>query len=148
MTYPTQTVIVLDEQRRKLAHVKLDAAPIGVEVVIRTPVKARKLDQNALMWAGPLKDIEEQAWVNGRTYTAKVWHEQFKREYLPEVDHPDIARLVKNPDKYRKWDRTPRGDRALVGSTTDLTVYGFAQYLEQVYAEGASMGVLFSASPR
>lgn len=146
MTYPTQTIIILDEQRRTLAHVKLDAAPIGVEAVIRHPVKARKLDQNALMWGGPLKDIAEQAWVNGRTYSAEIWHEQMKREYLPEVEHTDLARLVKNPETYRKWDITPLGDRVLVGSTTDLTVYGFSQYLEQVYAEGSNMGVLFSAN--
>jgi hypothetical protein len=31
----------------------------------------------------------------------------------------------------------------LVGSTTDLTVYGFSQYLEQVTAHGASLGVQF-----
>jgi len=104
----------------------------------------RSPDQNALMWAGPLRDIEQQGYLGGRTFRADVWHEYFKREYLPEEFDPEQCK-----EGYRKWDHTPKGERVLVGSTTDLTVRGFARYLKQVeaYAQ-VELGVQLHASPR
>ena len=116
-----------------------------LEALIREEVKPRKPDQNSAMWAGPLRDIAEQAWVAGQTYSAEVWHEHFKRQYLPEDDDPDLAVLAK--EGYRKWDYLPTGERVLVGSTTQLTVKGFAIYLTKVEADGASMGVIYHPSP-
>ena len=114
-----------------------------LEVVIREEVKARKQDQNSLYWAGHLKDISEQAYVNGRTYSPEVWHEHLKGLFLPEkfdsLEHREM--MVK--DGYKKWDMSPSGRRILVGSTTDLTVKGFALYLQQVEAFGANLGVMF-----
>lgn len=144
----TRNIILLDDDRRNIAIAAITNAPSGIECVLREQVKARKLDQNALMWVGPLADISAQAWVANRTYSDTVWHKQFKAEYLPEEDAPDLHELVKDPFKYRKWDWTPKGERVCVGSTTDLTVKGFSQYLEQVYAFGASLGVLFSAGSK
>jgi hypothetical protein len=116
-----------------------------LEVVIREEKKVRGLDANARMWVGPLKDIADQAWVNGRQFSAEVWHEHFKREYLPEDDDPEIATLAK--EGYRKWDFDPSGNRILVGSTTQLLKRGFALYLQQVEAAGASLGVQFHEAP-
>ena len=96
------------------------------------------------MWAGPMVDIAEQGYVDGRTFTAEVWHEHFKREYLPEEYDPTLCK-----EGYRKWDYTPKGERVLVGSTTDLTVRGFALYLQQIEAYARiELGVQFHASPR
>ena len=41
----------------------------------------------------------------------------------------------------------PIGNKILVGSTGDLTIKGFAEYLEQVMAFGANIGVQFPAYP-
>ena len=152
----TRTIRLIDDRRLDTAIVALQHAPIDpdkpIECVLREEQKARKLDQNALMWVGPLKDISEQAWLpdpetgESRRYSDVCWHEMFKRLYLPEDDDPRLAELAK--ENYRKWDITPKGDRVLVGSTTQLTVKGFAEYLTQVEAEGASIGVMFHASPR
>lgn len=130
---PTQLAAV----QAQLGNLPLDEE-YPIEVLIREQVKPRKLSQNALMWAGPLNDIAEQAWVNGKRFTAEAWHEFFKREYLPEEYDPELCK-----DGYVKWQITPRGDRALVGSTTMLTVKGMAQYLTQVEAAGAELGVEF-----
>lgn len=113
-----------------------------LEVVIREPVKGRKLSQNAAMWAGALRDISEQAWVQGRRHSAEVWADFFKRELLPEDFNPEMCK-----EGYRKWDIDPGGDRILIGSTTQLTVKGFSEYLMAMEAYGASLGVLFTASP-
>ena len=118
----------------------------SVEVVIRDVTKERTPDQNSAMWAGPLRDIEEQAWVNKRQFKADVWHEFFKREYLPEGDEEDFESLVKAG--YRKWDYTPKGDRVLVGSTTQLTTKGMAQYMTKLEAYATQeLGVQLSVNP-
>lgn len=133
---------LVNESVRATAIAAIQNAPIDpakpIEVVVREEQKVRKLDQNALMWVGPLRDIAEQAYVNGRTYSAEVWHEAMKEQFLPEEPDPELTK-----DGYQKWDFTPSGRRILVGSTTRLTVKGFAQYLEQVYAFGANLGVQF-----
>lgn len=113
-----------------------------LEIVVREEVKVRKPDQNALMWSGPLADIAEQGYVAGRSYTAETWHEHFKREYLPEEFDPELCK-----EGYQKWDYTPSGERVLVGSTTQLTVRGFALYLQQIEAFGSSIGVQFHTKP-
>ncbi len=146
--YPTRTFLLPNEDARERAIASLRNAPIDpakpLQFVLREEVKARKPDQNALMWVGPLRDIAEQGWLNGRTYSADVWHEYFKREYLPEEFDPSLCK-----EGYRKWDYTPAGERVLVGSTTELTVRGFALYLQQVEAfAGRELGVRFHANPR
>jgi len=139
--FGTRKFIVLGETQRKLAIAVIKNCPVGVEVVIRDQVTIRNLSQNGLMWVGPLKDIAEQAWVGGRQFSDVVWHEFFKKEYLPDEFDPELCK-----EDYRKWDYTPIGDKVLIGSTTQLTVKGFAQYLEQVYAAGADLGVMFRES--
>lgn len=144
--FTTRTIYLRAEQQREIAIALLGNVPLDagkpLEFVVREQVKARKPDQNALMWSGPLADIAEQGYVQGRTYSAETWHEHFKREYLPEEFDPELCK-----EGYQKWDYTPSGERILIGSTTQLTVRGFALYLQQVEAFGASIGVMFHANP-
>jgi len=111
-----------------------------VEVVAREEVKARKADQNAALWAGPLRDISEQAWLDGRQFSPEVWAQYFKRQLLPESFDPELTM-----ENYAKWAIDPAGDRVLIGSTTQLTIKGHAQYREAIEAFGASLGVRFGA---
>lgn len=145
MDFAQRKILVDNEQRRELAINLIRNLPLGVEVVARKPVKVRTLDQNALYHSGPLNDIAEQAWIQGRRYSKETLHEYFKDEFLPDDSDPDLASLVKNPDTYRKYDTTPKRDLVLVGSTTELTTKGFSQFLEQVYAFGSELGVMFTA---
>lgn len=144
--FVTRTIALDSEIRRHSAATLVQNLPLdgGLEVVVRKKVKARKLSQNDLYWAGPLKDIATQAWVQGRQYHIDIWHEHAKELFLPDEYFEGICKS----EQYRKWDVTPSGKRVLVGSTTDLTIKGFAVYLEQVLAFGANLGVMFSASPR
>lgn len=147
--YPERKVLLHTEAARQTAIAAIGHAPIDaerpIEVVIRERPKQRKPDQNALMWAGSLKDIAEQGYVNGRTYSASVWHEYFKAEFLPEEYDPERCKS----ETYQKWDFNPAGVPVLVGSTTDLTPKGFAEYLTQVEAYGAvELGVRFHANPK
>jgi hypothetical protein len=114
-----------------------------LELVIREEVKARKLDQQGLMWAGPLKDLAAQAWIEKRQFSDEVWHEFCKKEFLPEEFDAELCL-----EGYRKWDIDPAGDRVLVGSTTMLTVKGMAQHITQIHALGGSLGVEFHEPPQ
>jgi hypothetical protein len=76
--------------------------------------------------------------VHGRQYSALIWHEYFKEKFLPDFPDP---KLVK--EGYRKYEETPDGKRVLVGSTSKLTKLGFSNYMEQIYAYGADLGVRF-----
>lgn len=126
-----------------LPHLPLDPHK-PLELLIREEVKARKPDQNALMWAGPLKDIAEQCWIERRQHSDVVWHEYFKVQFLPEEYDPELCRK----ETYKKWDFGPGGDRILVAGSTDLTIKGFAQYLDQIHAFGGQMGVEFHEPPQ
>jgi len=153
--FATRTIRLDTPARVELFVAAVRSAPVDpdkpLEGLIREEQKVRKQTQNEAMWAGPLKDIAEQAWVKdeetgrSRLYSAPAWHEYFKEKYLPEDDDPDLETLVK--EGYRKWDITPAGKRVLIGSTTQLLVRGMALYMQQVEAEGASMGVMFHAAP-
>lgn len=113
-----------------------------LELVIREERKARAIAHNAAYWC-IVAQIAEQAWIEGRQYSSEVLHEHFKRAFLPEHTDADLTELV--CEGYRKWDITPAGDRVLVGSTTKLTRKGMAQFITQVEAFGADLGVRFSA---
>lgn len=125
-----------------LRNVPLDSLK-PLELLVREEARARKLDQQGLMWAGPLADLAAQAWCDGRQFSAEVWHEFCKKEFLAEEFDPELCL-----EGYRKWDVDPAGNRVLVGSTTQLTVKGMAQYLEQIFALGGSLGVEFQEPQR
>lgn len=140
--YQTKHIMLVGSMQKETAKLMIDNAPMDaaypIEVVIREQVKTRGLDANAAMWAGALKDISEQAWYKGKQYSAEVWHDLYKRLFLVEQYTEGITK-----EGYEKWTINPHGDRILIGSTTQLTVRGFSEYLEQVHADGASMGVKF-----
>lgn len=118
----------------------------SMEIAIRPCRKVRSTSQNSLMWGARLRDIAQQAWVNGRQFSEDCWHEFLKGEYLPEGTEPNIAELVKDPATYKKWDWMPDGSRRLAGSTTRLTKKGMTQYMTQCEAYAAQeLGVMFSA---
>lgn len=147
--FKTRTIRLIGQSQRDIAIAAVANAPLDpdkpLELVLREERKIRKPDQNSAMWSGPLRDIAEQAWVQGRQYADVTWHEYFKEKYLPEDDDPDIAELAK--EGYRKYDIDPDGNRRLIGSTTQLLVRGMALYMTQVEAHGASLGVQFHAAP-
>lgn len=104
--------------------------------------QSRKDEANSAMWAGILQPMAEQAYIGGRRFSAEVWHEHCKREFLPE--EAGDATLA----HYRKWDYLPDGSRVLVGSTTQLTKRGFSEYMAQLEAYAVEeLGVRLPAAP-
>ncbi|MDE3023698.1 MAG: recombination protein NinB [Pseudomonadota bacterium] len=139
----TRTILLRTSEQVKLCHRVLDNLPLDsdhpLQVRFSEQQKIRTPDQNSLMWSGALSDISEQGWVEGKRYSAEVWHYQFKLWFLPEEFEDNLTK-----EGYRKWDISPNGDRVLIGSTTQLTTRGMSDYLEQIYAYGTQeLGVKF-----
>lgn len=142
-------IFIYDELAKTSAKNLINNLPYGgLDVVIRPHKEVRTLSQNNLMWSSAINDVAEQAWFNGKQFSADVWHEYFKQMFMPETHDEDVSLKVKNVDTYVKWVDTPTGERKCVASTTNLTKKGFADYLEQVYAFGSELGVLFKEVTR
>ena len=97
----------------------------GGKWVLRISRRKRTKAQNRRYWGnGVLKQIAEQATVNGKLYSADVWHEQFKRQFIG-------------------FDGLPNGE--VIGrSSTTLTTTEFCEFSDQVEAYAASeLGVTF-----
>ena len=119
----------------------LSLEPVKV-VEVKPFQKLRTSDQNKLMWKSVMGDFAKQAYVDGRLFSEKVWHEHLKEMFLPAVETAGITHTG-----YVKWLEMPDGMLKMVGSTTKLTTKGMSDYLEQCYAYGCELGVRFSANP-
>lgn len=144
--FQKRTILLREERQRETLLALVKNLPLDAEkplqVVIEEMRPARKMSQNALMWVGPLQDIAEQAYLEGRKFSAEIWHEYFKAQFLPATFDPEQCQ-----DGYVKYEFGPDGNPVLIGSTTKLTVKGMANYITQVEAFGASLGVTFHANP-
>lgn len=145
-SFDKRVLILRDEAVRDRALALVRNLPLDAErplqIVVDEYRPPRKASQNSFLWVGPLKDMAEQAYLDGKRYSAEVWMEYFKRELLPEEFDAELCR-----EGYRKWDILPNDERVMIGSSTQLTVKGFSQFLEQIFAFGAELGVQFTASP-
>ena len=97
-----------------------------LQITIAEKPKGRTNEQNKLYWQ-ILQDISEQKCVNNKFYSAEIWAEFFKSEYLP-INFQEIE-TKKN---YKKWTDGVSGNKILVGSTTQLTTVGFTNYIDKI----------------
>jgi hypothetical protein len=116
--------MILTSQNRDIAKQLVESAADGMVLEIRKP--KRSLDQNRYYWA-ILSDISEQV-VPGKDYEPSIWHEYLRALFLPE-------RMVELPDGSMKM---------LEGSTSELRVNEFTEYLEKVIKWSAEHDVVFS----
>lgn len=133
-----RSLILRSEEIRETAAKAVLNLPIDAEhpkeVVFMEHKAKRSTEANSRYWA-MLGEVSQQAWIQGRQYPVEVIHEYAKRYMLPD----ECAKGVP------KWITLPNGDRALGMSTTDLNTAEFSEYMTQVEAWAAGIGVLFSA---
>lgn len=99
-----------------------------LRLIITSDEKKRNAEQNRFYWGVALRDIAEQAWVDGRQYDKDTWHEYFARMFgvSDELTLPDGEIILR-----RK-------------STTQMTVGEFSAYTERIQAWAANnLGVEF-----
>lgn len=97
----------------------------GRRLVLTCKLRTRTSKQNSRYWGrGVLAQVAAQATVNGRLYSADVWHEQFKRMFIGV-------------------DELPNG-QVIGKSSTKLTTAEFCYFCDQVEAFAATeLGVVF-----
>lgn len=97
----------------------------GQRWVLTISKRKRTKPQNARYWGGGvLKQIAEQATVDGKLYAAETWHEVFKRKFIGVIELPD-------------------GDIQGM-SSTGLSTSEFCEFSDQVEAYAATeLGVVF-----
>ena len=62
----------------------------GATWVLEVKRKKRTTAQNRRYWGrGVLAQIAEQATVGGKLFSAEVWHEQFKRQFIGVIELPN-----------------------------------------------------------
>lgn len=99
-----------------------------LRVIVTTEESKRKDEQNRYYWGRVMRQISEQAWVNGRLYDSDVWHEHYARKYgvCEDIVLPNGETITR-----RK-------------STTQMTVREFSEYTNRVEADAATeLGVQF-----
>lgn len=94
----------------------------------------RSVEANKYYWGVVLKEISEQASIDGQRWSMEAWHELFKRQFLGyEIIKYQVAGTKKTKVKRQ------------VKSTSKLKVKAFSEYLEKVQAFAASdLKVVFS----
>jgi hypothetical protein len=121
----------------KLAYEKAQALIAdGKEVRIRAEEAedTRSLQQNAFYWAVVLREISEQARIDGQAWAAEAWHEYGKRTFLGY----EFKRTVIAGRKRKAVSKQLR-------STTKLSVKRMSEYLEKLMAFAViDLGVQFS----
>jgi hypothetical protein len=116
-----------------LAFIKANATACAekgtpIRLIVTSDERRRTKEQNAYYFGVALRDIAEQAWVNGEQFGTAAWHEHFAEQFAPreELRLPS-GRLVTR----RK-------------STKDFSVAEFSEYLTKVQANAANeYGVTF-----
>lgn len=97
----------------------------GAVWVLEVKKRKRTAKQNRRYWgSGVLAQIADQACVNGKLYSAEVWHEQFKRQFIGVIELPS--------------------GEVIGQSSTELTTAEFCEFCDKVEAYSATeLGVTF-----
>lgn len=94
----------------------------------------RSVRQNRFYWGAVLREISEQAKINGERWAPDAWHQWAKREYL---GYAFVRETVAG--------RKRKVVRKELRSTTKLSVKRMSEYLDKVMAFAATdLGVVFS----
>ena len=97
----------------------------GAVWVLEVKKRKRTAKQNRRYWGnGVLAQIAAQACVNGKLYSAEVWHEQMKRQFIGVIELPN--------------------GEVIGQSSTELTTAEFCEFCDKVEAYACTdLGVTF-----
>lgn len=105
-------------------------------VTVQPEEDAKTAQQGRFYWGVVLREMSEQARIEGQRYSAEAWHELCKRQFLPR-----ITKRVRVAGKPKPIVTTT------IGSTQGLSVKQMSAYIEQVMAFAQTdLGVKFSAT--
>lgn len=99
-----------------------------LRIIVTADERRRTREQNAFYFGVVLRDIGEQAWVDGQQFSPAAWHEHLAELFAPREE-------MRLPDGKLHSRRK---------STSEFTVGEFSEYLAKVQAHAANeFGVTF-----
>lgn len=99
-------------------------------LVLTCGLRKRTKPQNRRYWGrGVLAQIAEQATVGGKLFSAEVWHEQFKRQFIGVVELPNGQVIGKSSKELNTAQFCEFCDKVEAYAATELgvTFYDLAQ---------------------
>ena len=140
MTQPLDIIVTTREGAHKAATEayrvaqELTAAGKRVRIACQEDEDDRTVAANRYYWGVMLKEIAEQASIEGQRWSAEAWHELFKRMFLGyEIKKVKVAGRKKATVIRR------------LKSTANLTIKKFSAYLEKAQAFAVTdLGVKFT----
>ncbi|CAJ0710663.1 recombination protein NinB [Ralstonia thomasii] len=93
-----------------------------LRIIVTAEERRRTSEANKFYWGVVLRDISEQAWVQGRQFDTSTWHAYFAELYGEKVE-------ITLPDGRIHVTRR---------STSDMSVGDFSEYLAKVQAHAAN----------
>jgi len=117
---------------RKTASAAVAGLPVGIGLVVEVREETRSLDQNAALHAA-LTDISRQVQWHGKRFNVVTWKRLTMAAFLREIgQQPELIPALDGKGFDVIFEKTSRMGKKM-----------FSQYLEWVYAFGASNGVVF-----
>lgn len=95
----------------------------SVRICVQQHEEDRTLQQNRYYWGVVLKDVSDQASIDGQRWAVEAWHELFRRQFIGMA----IKKVTVAGRKKKVVIRSLR-------STKDLKVRAFSLYLDQIIA--------------
>lgn len=140
MTEPLDCIVSTREGAHNVAKLAYERARMliadgkRVRMLAEEAEDDRSIQQNRFMWGVVLKEISEQASINGQRWSADAWHELAKRQFLGY----EFKKTVIAGRKRKTVSKQLR-------STTRLSVKRMSEYLEKLMAFAITdLGVTFS----
>lgn len=116
-----QSRIVIDTRLNEFITKWLTA---GKKLTLTCKLQKRTSKQNRRYWgSGVLSQIAAQALVNGRFYSAEIWHEQFKRQFLGVEVLPSGQFIGLSSTKLTTAEFCEFSDKVEAYAATDLGVH-------------------------
>ena len=116
-----QARIVIDTRLNEFVTKWLTA---GKKLTLTCKLQKRTSKQNRRYWGGGvLAQIAAQAVVNGQLYSAEIWHEQFKRQFLGVEVLPSGQFIGVSSAKLTTAEFCEFCDKVEAYSATDLGVH-------------------------
>jgi hypothetical protein len=118
---PQQWAVVLEARLQPFVKSWLTA---GKKLTLTCKLQKRSTKQNKRYWGnGILAHIAAQAVVNERLFSAEIWHEQFKRQFLGVVELPNGQVIGKSSTGLTTAEFCKFSDKVEAYAQTDLGVH-------------------------
>ena len=99
----------------------IESAQDGMEVEIHT--KRVKRSNAANRYDGQiLQQISEEGWIEGRRYSAEVWHEWMKRRFIGVIDLPCGGSMAESSAKLTQPEFTLYVQKVEVHAASELRI--------------------------